>query len=123
MKVAVYGTLRKGFSNHRLLEHSKFLGETKTDAAFTMFTSYRVPWISNGGETKITIEVYEIDSQTLEQLDWLEGYPSFYNRKLIDTEFGEAWVYFIDYKTSIFTRRIESGDWAEYIKGEDNDWS
>lgn len=120
MRVAVYGTLRQGFGNHRLLEHSKFLGKTKTDAIFSMH-GHIVPWISNGGDTQITVEVYEIDEQTLQSLDWLEGYPNYYDRQIINTEFGEAWIYFIDNR--LVGNYIESGDWAEYKKGELNDWS
>lgn len=120
MRVAVYGTLRQGFGNHRLLEHSKFLGKTKTDAIFSMHGRI-VPWISNGGDTQITVEVYEIDEQTLQSLDWLEGYPNYYDRQIINTEFGEAWIYFIDNR--LVGNYIESGDWAEYKKGELNDWS
>jgi len=80
-----------------------------------------VPWISNGGDTQITVEVYEIDEQTLQSLDWLEGYPNYYDRQIINTEFGEAWIYFIDNR--LVGNYIESGDWAEYKKGELNDWS
>jgi gamma-glutamylaminecyclotransferase len=120
VRVAVYGTLRQGFGNHRLLENSKFLGKTKTDAIFSMH-GHVVPWISNGGSTQITVEVYEIDEQTLQSLDWLEGYPSYYDRQIINTEFGEAWIYFIDNR--LVGNYIESGDWAEYRKGELNDWS
>ena len=120
MKVAVYGTLRQGFGNHRLLEHSKFLGKTQTEPIFNMH-GHVVPWISNGGSTKITIEVYEIDEETLERLDWLEGYPSYYNRRLINTEFGEAWIYFIDNRS--VGSKIESGDWAEYRRRNSDDWS
>lgn len=119
MRVAVYGTLRQGFGNHRLLENSNFLGKTKTKPVFNMH-GHIVPWISNGGTTQITVEVYEIDEETLEKLDWLEGYPSYYNRQLIDTEFGEAWIYFIDHRSVGNT--IESGDWAEYRRHL-NDWS
>jgi gamma-glutamylaminecyclotransferase len=111
MKVAVYGTLRRGFGNHRLLAHSKFLGQTKTEPVFTMY-GHLVPWLSNNGTTSIVVEVYEVDQTTMESLDWLEGYPHFYDRKLIDTEFGEAWIYFIDNRDS--GAIIESGDWAEY---------
>lgn len=113
MKVAVYGTLRKGFWNHRLLENSKFIGKTKTEPVFTMY-GHGVPWIVNGGNTEITVEVYEIDEETFQSLDFLEGYPVYYNRQLINTEFGEAWIYF-RYIEGEFV--IESGDWHEFKRG------
>lgn len=113
MKVAVYGTLRQGFWNHKLLENSTFLGKTKTEPRFTMY-GHGVPWITNTGSTEITVEVYEIDEETFQRLDFLEGYPSYYDRQLINTEFGEAWIYF-RYIEGGFV--IDSGDWAEFKRG------
>lgn len=113
MKVAVYGTLRQGFYNHRLLENSKFLGKTKTEPRFTMY-GHGIPWIVDGGSTQIVVEVYEIDTETFKSLDFLEGFPVYYNRGLIDTEFGEAWIYF-RYIEGGFV--VESGDWAEFKRG------
>ena len=113
MKVAVYGTLRQGFWNHRLLENSTFLGKTKTEPRFTMY-GHGVPWVTNTGSTEITVEVYEIDEKTFQNLDFLEGYPTYYNRQLINTEFGEAWIYFRHIEGGFI---IDSGDWAEFKRG------
>ena len=113
MKVAVYGTLRQGFYNHRLLENSKFLGKTKTEPRFTMY-GHGIPWIVDGGSTQIVVEVYEIDTETFKSLDFLEGFPVYYNRELIDTEFGEAWIYFRYIEGGFI---VESGDWAEFKRG------
>lgn len=117
MKVAVYGTLRYGFNNHKLLMKSNFLGKTKTEPIFTMYGNF-IPWVSNGGSTAITVEVYEIDTETFKQLDWLEGYPNYYDRRLINTEFGEAWIYFIDHRKN-YENVIESGDWVEHTQKRD----
>lgn len=113
MLVAVYGTLRKGFHNHVLLEGSKFLGETKTEPKFNMYGNL-IPWITNNGDTSIAIEVYEVEEETFQRLDWLEGYPNYYDRQVIDTEFGEAWIYFRWYTAA--ENKISSGDWKKFQK-------
>ena len=111
MKVAVYGTLREGFGNHRLLAGSEFIGKTKTEPIFTMYGS-AIPWIVAGGNTAITVEVYEVDEVTMRNLDRLEGYPYYYDRKEVSTEFGDAWIYF---REEPGKDEIPSGDWAQKV--------
>lgn len=109
-KVLVYGSLRMGEGNNYLLEGSDFMGEIK----FTGFTLHNLGYYpaiveneENGQE--IVGEVWEITNDTFNRLDRLEGYPHYYNRKQIETEFGPAWVYFNN--NSISRPIVESGDW------------
>lgn len=83
IKVFVYGTLKKGFYNDYVLGKSegKFIGEGVTDPCFTLVSLCAYPAVLDKGTTTIKGEVYEV--KTLEHLDWLEGYPEFYNRKVI----------------------------------------
>ena len=95
-KVMVYGTLKKGHGNHRLLERSTLLGTTETGPKYTMLHLGGFPGILRGGETPIQGEVYEVNEDTLlGSLDRLEGYPSFYDREITTTKFGDAWIYFL----------------------------
>lgn len=114
MKVLVYGSLRKGFGNHYLLENSRFLGEVKTGPHYTMYSFGGFPALSLNGDTTIVGEVYEVDEETMARLDRLEGYPNFYDRVLIPTEYGEAWMYFIHDIDREALPVVESGDWKEY---------
>ena len=121
MKVAVYGTLRKGFGNNRLLESSKFVGEGKIDNNWSLFVPvvddkmvsfpYAVEETSDEG---FVCEVYEIDDKTLKSLDYLEGYPSFYDRKEVEVELnGEkvtASMYFVK-KTQVPSNAVKKNEY------------
>jgi gamma-glutamylaminecyclotransferase len=88
MKVFVYGTLKRGFGNHRLLEAATYLGKAVTTKACKM-SGYGVPfvWPAEGG-LLIQGEVYDIGdvmvqpgATTLHRLDQLESNGRVYDRK------------------------------------------
>ena len=113
--VAVYGSLRKGLHNHVLLEQAEFLG-TGTVAGFKMYSMGGFPFITHDDATQddtIQIEVYSVTPREMLSLDQLEGYPSFYNRELVDTPYGKAWIYYIDGEVQGHAPVI-NGDWFEY---------
>lgn len=113
--VAVYGSLRKGLHNHNLLEDADFLG-TDQVSGFKMYSMGGFPFITHDGATEsdtIQIEVYQVDPYEMRRLDQLEGYPSFYNRELIKTKYGDAWIYFIDDEVAGHPPVIH-GDWFKY---------
>jgi gamma-glutamylcyclotransferase (GGCT)/AIG2-like uncharacterized protein YtfP len=111
--VFVYGSLKRGFYNHYVLEKSsaKYRGPFKTKAEYTMLNLGSFPGVVQSGSTRITGEVYEVD--TLEYLDHLEGYPNFYDRILIDTRWGPTYMYVL--LESVFYKDhdvVESGKWV-----------
>jgi len=113
--VAVYGSLRKGLHNHRLLEQADFLG-TDVISGFKMYSLGGFPFITHDdatSEDRIHIEVYSVDVYEMARLDQLEGYPSFYNRELVQTQYGQAWIYFIDDEVAGHAPVID-GDWFKY---------
>lgn len=111
--VAVYGSLRKGKGNHRVLENSELV-DTIRVKGFDMFSLGAYPYCVPDKNGEITVELYRIASDSVgKSLDILEGYPSFYDRKLISTPHGDAWIYFIDeYRDG--TSYVEGGDWVVY---------
>ena len=116
-KVFVYGSLREGLGNHALLENSVKLGEFRLELPYAMYSLGGYPaLVVDEAVNLITGEVYEIDQPTFERLDWLEGYPRYYDRTLIDTPLGQAWMYFINENT--YQIRVESGDWKEFYNGK-----
>lgn len=122
MLVAVYGSLRKTLGNHRLLEDAQFIG-TDRISGFRMYSYGAFPYIRPSDQTDYTIliEVYDVTDEEFARLDRLEGYPSFYNRKQVPTQFGDAWIYFIDEDSQ--SPEVTSGDWLEYYQGVSNGYS
>lgn len=85
-RVFVYGTLKRGFRNHRLLEGSTFIGEAHTLTPYRMLDG-RYPVLRDAGPDCKTIsgEVYDVDAPTLSALDELEGIElGMYDRVEID---------------------------------------
>lgn len=124
-KIAVYGTLRKGFGNHRVLGDSKLIDSGWTNKKYKL-TASGIPYVNPNEElSKIRVEVYEVSDTQLPVVDSLEGYNpnnhdgSWYKRTPIDVTLDngeqiEASIYFAD-KSSGKTL-IKSGDYADYKK-------
>jgi gamma-glutamylaminecyclotransferase len=105
-RVAVYGSLKKGFYNHSLLhttdEESAYIGIWVTPPAYTMLDLGHYPGILEGGGTPIHTEVYGVSDQTLAMLDELEGVPSHYRRELLETgHFGSVYLYIYNLVTVV----------------------
>ncbi len=110
-QVFVYGSLRRGQSNHSLLDGASFLGVCRTAPRYTMWNLGAYPGVVPGGRDAIVGEVYRIDKRTLARLDELEAYPVLYTRERISTPFGPAWMYIYQGSNRGGTR-IASGDWC-----------
>ena len=86
MYIFVYGTLKKGFHNHYLLEDAEFICKATTKKKYPMVnTEEDFPYLLNkqGIGCNIQGEVYRIDDDILAMLDILEGYPEHYTREMI----------------------------------------
>lgn len=114
--VAVYGTLRQGNSNHRLLAKARFCDKHVLSLPATMYTLGAFPGIVFNKEENgpIVVEVYEVTKPEFRKLDSLEGFPNFYNRKRVSTPVGDAWIYYLD---DIYSnnQEISTGDWMDYL--------
>lgn len=100
--VAVYGTLKAGHANHAVMGKSLFRGKGKTANPYVMQSS-SIPFVFEhvGSDKKqITVEVYDVVSSfTREDIDFLEGHPTNYERKQIDVAMADGsiktcWLYF-----------------------------
>lgn len=125
--VAVYGTLRRGFHNYNAClkdDDVEYMGEYQTEPIYNMYSvGGFFPALTKDGYTSVTMEVFEVDKNTLERLDLLEGYDAeydrdnHYNREPIITPYGNAFTYFYNQDTKSL-RLILSGDWKEYINNK-----
>jgi gamma-glutamylaminecyclotransferase len=99
IRVFVYGTLKRGRANNGALEGgtNKFLGLAFITGAYKFVDLGWYPGVIRGEvlpERKIGGEVWEIDLDTLNTLDNIEGHPHFYERIRVPTSLGShAWVY------------------------------
>ena len=73
--VFVYGTLKKGGSNHHCLKDQKFLGAARTIPGFRLYDLGGHPGMIPLPEDQAGVigEVWEVDAASLAQLDVLEG--------------------------------------------------
>lgn len=111
--VAVYGSLREGLGNHGVIKGAEKKGDTVIKG-WDLYSLGAFPFILKGNNA-LTVEVYQVDSETRQaRLDALEGYPSFYDRTKVETEFGEAWIYFMHEMYSRGAPLVEHGDWFKF---------
>jgi gamma-glutamylcyclotransferase (GGCT)/AIG2-like uncharacterized protein YtfP len=115
--VAVYGSLREGFGNHRILEGSEKLG-THWVPGYEMFSLGAYPGVRKGN-THVFTEVYTVDKPTMERLDMLEGFrgegeSNFYDRVEVDTPHGTAYMYTLEDEVYKQSEPVDSGNWAHF---------
>lgn len=120
--VAVYGTLKRGFHNHYLLETSVFKGLARAPGKLYV---RGLPFFKRVSDVPMGVycELYSVDDETLARLDRLEGYrehnpeTSLYNRVEVEVEHflnheEEEWIpaYIYEYNGHVEeTYRKEDG--------------
>jgi gamma-glutamylaminecyclotransferase len=117
--VFVYGSLRQGQGNHRILLGANLVGVGQTVQRFHMRDLGAFPGIvpaPDGGA--IVGEVYEVPPTTLARLDRLEGVPAFYRRERVTVDLADgrlvrAWVYVLPPESVADRPTIPGGDWVE----------
>lgn len=118
MKVAVYGSLRKGMGNHPVMERAggKYLGTERIEGFLMKAYCPYYPACEQEENSSIVAEIYEVSD--LRPLDALEGYsegsPSnFYDRVVAATSYGYTYIYVIN---GVDAPVVEGGDWVAYKK-------
>jgi len=92
--VFVYGSLKRGFYNHRLLQGC-MMWKAKAEG-IDLHRGSAFPYAKRGDHITFG-ELYEVDSEVLQRLDRLEGHPHFYRREQTEIIVGnkrvDAWIY------------------------------
>lgn len=98
--VFVYGTLKSNGPVRGLdtvCGHSELIGEAVTqEAQYRMFNLGAFPAVMPGGEHDVVGELWQVHDDVMQDLDYIEGYPDFYKRRIVKTSLGDAWMYYID---------------------------
>ena len=113
IKVFVYGTLKQGFYNNRVMGDSAFV-QRDTLAGHKMHNLGCFPAITEGTGV-VSGELWHVSEDQMDHLNCLEGFQSegsahnYYNRKSVKLNGGDdALVYFMD---RCDAPEIESGQW------------
>ena len=129
IRVMVYGSLKQGFGNHDWFlagnAEVKFLGRCYTLGDYDMYDNGAFPIVTHGPDERrqvpIVGEVYEIDPNTLDALDCLEGHPDWYHRVKVDTPWKKAWMYVMPASDRFpEDARVSSGCWR--MTKEEKEW-
>jgi gamma-glutamylcyclotransferase (GGCT)/AIG2-like uncharacterized protein YtfP len=93
--VAVYGTLKRGGCNHRLLAGSHWLGVVLLRGLrLHDLGPYPMAVACGDPGALVAAELYAVSAPVLAQLDVLEDHPREYARRLVALADGrQAWVY------------------------------
>lgn len=102
--IAVYGTLKRGFHNNRILEGARFVAKALTTTPFVMYDSGFPVLMEEGKGGPVHVEVFEIDEHQLARCDRLEG--SMYTRETRQVEDADG---------NVFQTDIYIGDPAYWI--------
>jgi len=98
--VFVYGTLKKGYGNHYILQNSKFCGNAVTIEKY-LFLELGIPFLTKNQKHKkrtyVFGEVYNVNNEILTNLDDLEGHPTFYKREPIWVKIHNKYKYVFTY--------------------------
>ena len=115
--VFVYGTLKRGGSNHSFMEGQVFLGETRTVPGYRLYEVADYPGMvhEKADQRGVLGEVWAVDVHTLAQLDELEGIDEkLYRRETVAllAPFAEQTVQTYIYLRNIRGRRpLVDGNW------------
>jgi len=123
--VFVYGTLRRGGGRAMSIRfpNSKFIADAQVSGSLYDLGAY--PGLLLDGSNSLVIgEVYEVDEETLNELDEFEA-SSHYWRKQVEISLGArrqvCWTYEPSHEFYSPRTLITSGDWVEYAKTK-TDW-
>lgn len=113
INVFVYGTLKRGESNHSVMEQAE--GVFQKEVSVANIAIVNTPWYPlafkfASDDMEAQGELYTIPFKKLDVLDTLEGYPVLYDRIAVETTSGEkAIVYTYNDEDQIKSYTVKYG--------------
>lgn len=123
-KIFVYGSLKEGFGNHRILGNAVKRCNGITLEKFTMLDLGSFPGVILEPTSLISGEVYDVTEDIFNRVERLEGYPSFYNRKEVGIRLNPSTsfestelidMYYLENSYHDSNQIIQDGIWLESI--------
>lgn len=124
--VAVYGSLRKGMGNHRIISDNEYVTQTTLSGGYRMVSLGGFPGVmeTDNPQSPIIVEVYRVTERSnMQRLDSLEGYRgpgcnNFYDKKLVTLDNGmTAFIYLLDEANYGNYQEVPNGDWVQFKRG------
>jgi gamma-glutamylcyclotransferase (GGCT)/AIG2-like uncharacterized protein YtfP len=113
MLLFVYGTLRRGESNHAELASARFVGTARTAPLYDLVDLGAYPGLVEGGSTAVHGELHEVEDRELPRLDAFEEVPTLYERKRVQLSDSSVTAYVMPRAVAGTAPRIASGDWCQ----------
>lgn len=116
--IFVYGTLKRGGSNHHYLAGQKFLGEARTVPGFRLYDLGGYPGMIRHADDRegVSGEVWSVDADALTYVDGLEGLAEgLYRREPVSLlpPFADRVIETYLYAQSVMGRREVGSIWKE----------
>jgi gamma-glutamylcyclotransferase (GGCT)/AIG2-like uncharacterized protein YtfP len=115
-RVFVYGTLRKGESNHHYLQGGVLIEDGVWAKGYTMYDLIAYPCAIPTQEGQIKGEIWQIDENCLAEIDKLEGIEEGLYTRILDNVL-QAYIYVKpNSKGLIGIPKITQGDWKMRLR-------
>jgi gamma-glutamylcyclotransferase (GGCT)/AIG2-like uncharacterized protein YtfP len=113
----VYGTLRRGETNHALLAGARPVGDATTAPKYSLRDHGESVGLARNGTQAVVGEVYALEDDDLARLDRLAG-PGLYDRAEVELANGRVvFAYMIPDHHSRHCPEVPGGDWVAWRRG------
>ena len=114
----VYGTLKRGCSNHHYLSGQEFVGNARTHSGFRLYELDGHPGmvLEASDQNGVVGEIWAVDDPALVHIDGLEGLAeAIYRREAVPLlpPFSDLGIEAYFYNRSVKNRRDIGGEWKE----------
>lgn len=113
----VYGSLKRGFRNHSVLEGAELVREASTEAGYRLVCYGEYPALAQerGSDERVFGELYRVDAADLPRLDEFEDVPRLYQRAEVILDDGcRAQSYVISPEVAKLYAPVPFGTWQSH---------